>query len=143
MKPTAEQMSRWYYNATVYQHQDFVGDWAKWKMRGRFLISPHGERITAQVLDRVLYREAAIARAQREPATFPESLDAVSSGWGDKVVPLRPRVAPVGSAVADPMVAIFVPQSVARLLRGALQDLSPLGHWSTPEDLYPRMKPGV
>jgi hypothetical protein len=41
----------------IYQHADFAGDWAGWRLRGRWLISPDGDRINPLRLRGILFAE--------------------------------------------------------------------------------------
>jgi len=36
---------------------DFTGDWYGWRLRGRHLVSPGGQRITRERLDGLLFRD--------------------------------------------------------------------------------------
>ncbi len=47
-----------HYRRRIHGTQDLPGDWNGWRLRGRHLISPSGERITVMELDRLLYRRA-------------------------------------------------------------------------------------
>jgi len=44
------------YRRVVWGHEELNCEWTGWRLRGRHLVSPHGERITPQDLDRYLYR---------------------------------------------------------------------------------------
>lgn len=46
------------YRRTVHNETPLHGPWEGWKMRGAFLVSPHGDRIRALALDRLLFRLA-------------------------------------------------------------------------------------
>ena len=48
------------YQRTVFNHHDLTGLWAGWRFRGPILVSPHGERVTAHALDRIMYREGRL-----------------------------------------------------------------------------------
>lgn len=49
----------------VYGSCDLRGDWSGWRIRGRFLVSPTGERILPRRLAGILWAEAL--RAQLPP----------------------------------------------------------------------------
>lgn len=42
----------------VWQHADLEGPWAGWRLRGRYLVAPGGERLNAQRLVGMLLEEA-------------------------------------------------------------------------------------
>lgn len=46
------------YAEKVLCHVDLPADWAGWRLRGRWLISPEGDRINALRLRGILFREA-------------------------------------------------------------------------------------
>lgn len=45
-----------HYARVVNGHNDLAGDWAGWKQRGRYLISPCGDRISPERMKGVLWR---------------------------------------------------------------------------------------
>lgn len=45
------------YERTVYNHQHLGGPWTGWRMAGRVLVSPDGDRITPERLRGILWRE--------------------------------------------------------------------------------------
>ena len=45
------------YQEKVLGHVDLAADWAGWKLRGKWLISPDGERINPLRLRGILFRE--------------------------------------------------------------------------------------
>lgn len=51
-----------HYRRTVHGHLDLVGPWAGWRIAGRWLINPSGERIAPHLLDRWMYRHCAMFR---------------------------------------------------------------------------------
>ena len=53
------------------QHVDLTGKWAGWKLRGRELVSPHGDRITPQRLAALLYMESLV---KQKPASSPDNV---------------------------------------------------------------------
>lgn len=59
------------YAEKVLGHVDLAADWAGWRLRGRWLVSPEGERINPERLRGILFREAGeqrLARAVRSNA---------------------------------------------------------------------------
>lgn len=46
------------YAEKVLGHVDLSGDWAGWRLRGRWLISPEGDRINPQRLRGLMFRES-------------------------------------------------------------------------------------
>ncbi|PRH83168.1 DUF3653 domain-containing protein [Arenimonas caeni] len=46
------------YAEKVLGHVDLSADWAGWRLRGRWLISPDGDRVNPQRLRGMLFREA-------------------------------------------------------------------------------------
>jgi hypothetical protein len=53
------------YQEKVLGHVDLAADWAGWKLRGRWLISPDGDRINTLRLRGMLFREAQEQRITR------------------------------------------------------------------------------
>lgn len=53
------------YQEKVLGHVDLAADWAGWKLRGRWLISPDGDRINPLRLRGILFREAQEQRIAR------------------------------------------------------------------------------
>lgn len=41
---------------------DFTGDWYGWRLRGRLLISPHGDKLTRTRLDGIVWSESLRVR---------------------------------------------------------------------------------
>lgn len=41
----------------MHDHIDLQGDWTGWRLRGRHLVSPDGERITQERLSGLLWRD--------------------------------------------------------------------------------------
>lgn len=41
---------------------DFTGEWYGWRLRGRLLISPHGDKLTRTRLDGIVWRESLRVR---------------------------------------------------------------------------------
>ena len=75
-KPTPEQALQFMADAVLYQRVDFSGPWHGWKLRGRHLVSPDGDRMTAERLRGLAWRLQAearrdAARAKREAAARP------------------------------------------------------------------------
>lgn len=59
------------YAEKVLGHVDLSADWSGWRLRGRWLVSPEGERINPERLRGILFREAGeqrVARATRANA---------------------------------------------------------------------------
>ena len=70
-KPTPEQALQFMADAVLYQRIDFTGPWHGWKLRGRDLVSPDGDRISPERLKGLAWRLAQearrdAARAKRE-----------------------------------------------------------------------------
>lgn len=53
------------YSERVLGHIDLPGDWAGWRLRGKWLISPGGHRINPQRLRGILFREDGEQRVAR------------------------------------------------------------------------------
>lgn len=68
------------YTEKVLGHVELAADWAGWRLRGRWLISPEGDRINPERLRGLLFREANEKR--RHKAGF-------KAGQRGKVVSLR------------------------------------------------------
>jgi len=47
-----------HYDQVVHNHFNLTGPWAEWRLRGRDLVSPTGERISPERLAGILFREA-------------------------------------------------------------------------------------
>ncbi len=47
-----------HYKRVVHNQQDLHAEWYGWRFRGRHLVSPHGERISSELLDRWLWRHS-------------------------------------------------------------------------------------
>ena len=54
--PTEKEARQFMYDCLVYNTIDFGHEWAGWKMRGRVLVSPDGDRISAQRLRGLLFQ---------------------------------------------------------------------------------------
>lgn len=50
------------YDRTVYNRQHLSGPWTGWRMAGRELVSPDGDRITPERLRGLLWRQASEQR---------------------------------------------------------------------------------
>lgn len=57
--------ARTLYAERVLGHIDLPGEWAGWKLRGRWLLSPDGDKINPQALRGLLFRDASEKRLQR------------------------------------------------------------------------------
>lgn len=79
------------YAEKVLGHVDLSADWAGWRLRGRWLISPEGDRINPQRLRGILFRES---NEKRRHKAGPES---GLQGAGAKVHRLKLRVNPQGA----------------------------------------------
>jgi hypothetical protein len=55
--PTPEEAMRFMRAAVVDQQIDLSGPWEGWRIRGRDLVAPHGQRIPARRLEGLLWRE--------------------------------------------------------------------------------------
>lgn len=76
LNPCASAHYRWLVNG----HGHLPADWAGWRLAGRWLVSPDGDRITPERLRGLLFRESSessVRKAVRQEAA--------------KVVRLRPR----------------------------------------------------
>lgn len=51
-----------HYDRTVYNRQHLSGPWTGWRMAGRELVSPDGDRITPERLRGLLWRQASEKR---------------------------------------------------------------------------------
>lgn len=60
--PCPNWCARENYNRTVHNHQHLPGPWQGWRLAGRWLINPAGERIAPHLLDRWLYRHGTMFR---------------------------------------------------------------------------------
>jgi hypothetical protein len=56
--PSAEEAMRFMFAAVVHQQIDLSGPWEGWRVRGRDLVAPDGQRIPARRLEGLLWREA-------------------------------------------------------------------------------------
>lgn len=57
-----------HWERVVRNHTDLTGDWYGWKMRGKELVSPDGQRISPERMKGILWRlqaEERLARAKR------------------------------------------------------------------------------
>lgn len=55
--PTPEEALRFMLAALVHQQIDLTGPWQGWRVRGRELVAPHGQRIPVRRLQGLLWRE--------------------------------------------------------------------------------------
>ena len=53
------------HDRTVFNKGPLYGPWAGWRLAGRVLVSPDGDRISPERLRGILFQEAARARLQR------------------------------------------------------------------------------
>ena len=55
--PNFEEAVRFMVAAKVHQQIDLAGPWEGWRLRGRDLVAPHGQRIPARRLEGLLWRD--------------------------------------------------------------------------------------
>lgn len=55
--PTHEEALQFMSDAQVHQWIDLAGQWQGWKLRGRELVAPDGQRMSAQRLRGLLWRD--------------------------------------------------------------------------------------
>ena len=65
--PTAEAALQFMADAVLYQRIDLTGTWQGWKLRGRELVSPDGDRISAERLRGLLFVESLRTPKRRKP----------------------------------------------------------------------------
>lgn len=70
--PCPNDCAHAHYERTVYNRQPLQGPWDGWRLAGRDLVSPDGERIPPERLRGILWRQATEARrdalkARRKP----------------------------------------------------------------------------
>jgi hypothetical protein len=53
------------YAEKVNGHVDLAADWAGWRLRGKWLVSPEGDRINALRLRGILFRESGEKRVSK------------------------------------------------------------------------------
>lgn len=56
-KPTKADAEAFMYAALVNYHIDLAQEWQGWKIRGRYLVSPHGDRVCVRRLAGLLFTE--------------------------------------------------------------------------------------
>jgi hypothetical protein len=61
-KPTPEEAMDFLFDFLVHNHADLVGQWYGWKLRGRHLVTPAGDRLTPERLAGLVWRDAAELR---------------------------------------------------------------------------------
>lgn len=66
-KPTADEALQFMADAVLYSRIDFAGDWQGWKLRGRVLVSPDGDRISAERLRGLLFVETLRTPKRAKP----------------------------------------------------------------------------
>lgn len=64
-KPTPQEAMDFMFEAVVYQRIDLAGPWQGWRLRGRELVSPDGDRITPERLKGIAWRMQAEARRDK------------------------------------------------------------------------------
>lgn len=57
-KPTPEEALCFMADAMLYQRIDLTGPWQGWKLRGRVLVSPDGDRVPVERLRGMLFTES-------------------------------------------------------------------------------------
>lgn len=57
-QPCPNECAGSHYDRTVYNRQHLGGPWTGWRMAGRELVSPDGDRISAERMRGLLWREA-------------------------------------------------------------------------------------
>jgi hypothetical protein len=65
------------YQVQVLGHIDLRGEWQGWRLRGRYLISPDGERINPTRLSGICFVEKLqqrTYRAMKRPAAIPQPI---------------------------------------------------------------------
>jgi hypothetical protein len=62
-----EKRARAMYAAIAHGHIDLAHEWTGWRLRGRWLISPEGDRITPERLRGLLFREALAKPKRTKP----------------------------------------------------------------------------
>ena len=82
-KHPVNDCARRLYAEKVLGHVDLAADWAGWRLRGRWLISPEGDRINVQRLRGMLFREANEKRRHKA------GMESGLQGAGAKVHRLR------------------------------------------------------
>lgn len=55
--PSQEEALRFMFTALVHHQVDLSGPWEGWRVRGRDLVAPHGQRIPVRRLEGLLWRE--------------------------------------------------------------------------------------
>lgn len=78
---TINPCARRLYDEKVLGHVDLAAEWSGWKLRGRWLVSPDGDRISPERLRGVLFREGGEKRITNVR---------LSSNHSAAVVPFRP-----------------------------------------------------
>lgn len=59
------ESSRAHYDRTVYNITPLYGPWSGWRMAGRVLVSPDGDRITPERLRGLMFRETNEVRRRK------------------------------------------------------------------------------
>lgn len=74
-RPTDAEAQNFIYQALVHCHIDLAQEWHGWRIRGRFLVSPDGDRITVERLRGVVFREALKSKPARAKVHSAQVLD--------------------------------------------------------------------
>lgn len=61
-QPAPNPCAAAHYERLVYNRAPLYGPWAGWRLAGRYLVSPDGDRILPERLRGILFQEAARAR---------------------------------------------------------------------------------
>lgn len=87
-KPTPDEAMSFMYDALVLCRVDLAGEWSGWKIRGRVLVSPDGDRIPVERLRGLLFTESLKRQKRNKPGRPPKlELDARPRA---QVVPIPP-----------------------------------------------------
>lgn len=67
-----------HYDRVVHGNHSFTGEWLGWKQRGRWLVSPNGDRISPERMKGILWRLQAEERRDSAKARNAQRRKAVS-----------------------------------------------------------------
>lgn len=71
-KPTPEEALCFMADAMLYQRIDLTGPWQGWKLRGRVLVSPDGDRVPVERLRGMLFTESLKRPKRNKPGRVPK-----------------------------------------------------------------------
>lgn len=94
-KPTPDEAMRFMYDAVVLSRIDLAGEWAGWKIRGRVLVSPDGDRVPVERLRGLLFTES-LKRPKRSKPGRPSALELAQRPRAE-LVPIPAPPAPLES----------------------------------------------